>query len=82
MIDPVTKSSFTTLLRLHEVMQISELVAIFADDGTEIHSVEGQAWFRYGAAESVTLTGRRRAPGRKPARATGKAVQVGVRNQL
>jgi len=40
MIGPVIKFSFNTLLRLHEVVQISELVAIFADAWTERHSVE------------------------------------------
>ena len=57
MIDPVIKSSFNTLLRLREVMRISELVAIFADTWTEIHPIEGQAWFRYGTARSVVLAG-------------------------
>ena len=57
MIDPVIKSSFNTLLRLREVMRISELVAIFADTWTEIHPIEGQTGFRYGTARPVALTG-------------------------
>jgi hypothetical protein len=58
-IGPVIKSSFNTLLRIHEVMQINELVAISADAWTETHAEE-QAGFRYGTASSAVLTGRRR----------------------
>ena len=47
---PAIKSSFNTLLRLHEVTQIIEPVAIFADPWTEIHVAEEQAGFRYGSA--------------------------------
>ena len=54
-IGPVIKSSFNALLRLHEVIQINELVAIFADTWTEIHAVEEQAGFRYGTAGSMRL---------------------------
>ena len=50
MVGPVIKSSFNTLLRIHEVMQISELVVIFSDAWTEAHAVEEQAGFRYGTA--------------------------------
>ena len=50
MIGPIVKSSFNTLLRIHEVMQISELVVISADAWTEAHAVEEQAGFRYGTA--------------------------------
>ena len=57
-IGPVIKSSFNTLLRLHEVIQIGGLVAIFADARTEIHVVEEQAGFGYDAAESAMFTGR------------------------
>ena len=60
MIDPAVKSSFNTLLRLHQVMRISELVVTFADARAEIHAIEGQAGFRYGTARSGALTGRRR----------------------
>ena len=60
MIGPVIKSSFSTLLRIHEVMRISELVAIFTDAWTEIHAVEEQAGFRYGTLGPAVLTGRRR----------------------
>ena len=67
MIGSVIKSSFNTLLRLREVMQISELVALFADAWTEIHPIEGQARFCYSTARSVALTGR----GRRRRRALG-----------
>ena len=60
MIGPVIKSSFNTLLRIHEVMQISELATILADAWTEIHAVEEQAGFHYGTLGPVVLTGRRR----------------------
>ena len=60
MIGPVIKSSFNILLRIHEVTQISELVAIFADAWTEVDAVEEQAGFRYGTARSIVLAGRRR----------------------
>ena len=58
MVDLATKSSFNTLLRLHVVIQISELAAIFADAWIEIHATEEQAEFRYETARSVVLTGR------------------------
>ena len=48
MIDPVIKSSFNTLSRLHEVMQISEIAVVFADAWIEIHAIEEQAGFHYG----------------------------------
>ena len=57
MISLVIKSSFNTLLGHREVMQTSGLVMIFADTWTEIHPIEGQAWFRYGTARSVVLAG-------------------------
>ena len=60
MIGPVIKSSFNTLLRIHEVTQISELVAIFADAWTEVDAVEEQAGFRYGTTRSVVFAVRRR----------------------
>ena len=59
MIGPVIKSSFNTLLRFHEVIQVCELVTIFADAWTEIHGVEEQARFRYGTVGPAVLTGRR-----------------------
>ena len=40
MIGPTIKSSFNTVLRLNEVMQISEPIVIFVDPWTEIHPVE------------------------------------------
>jgi len=58
MIGPVIKSSFNTLLRIHEVMQISQFVAIFADAWTEVHAVEEQAGFHYGTLGPAVLTGR------------------------
>jgi len=83
MIGPAIKSSFNTLLRLHEVMPISELVAIFADARTEVHAVEGQAGFRYGTPRSDVLARRQRpALEWKRERTTGEAVRVGVWNQL
>ena len=36
MIGPFVKSSFDTLLKLHEVRESTELVAMLADIGTEI----------------------------------------------
>ena len=59
MIGPVIKYSFNTLLRLHEVMHVSELVAMFADTWIEIHTLKGQAGFRHGTTRSVALAGRR-----------------------
>jgi len=41
-------------------MQISELVALFADAWTETHAVEEQAGFRYGTVGPAVLTGRQR----------------------
>ena len=77
MIGPAVKSSFNTLLRLHEVTWISELVAIFADARTEVHAIEGQAGFRYGTARSDALARQqRRALEWKQARTTGEAVRV------
>jgi hypothetical protein len=74
------KSSFNTLLRLHEVMEISELVPIFADIRTGTYAVEEQAGFRHGTA-ALVLTGRRRwNSGWERARATGEAIRVGIRN--
>jgi len=43
MIGPSIKSSFNSLLRLHEVMRISGLVTVFADAWTELDPVEEQA---------------------------------------
>jgi len=57
---PVIKSSFNTFLRLHEVIRIDELVAIFPDALTEIHTVEEKAGFRYGTLGPIVLTRRRR----------------------
>ena len=57
MISPFTKSSFDTLLRLHEVTQFNDLVTVFADTRTEIPGGEGQAGFRYGTVGSVVLRG-------------------------
>ena len=57
MIGPVIKSSFNTFLRIHEVMWVSELVAIFADSWTEIHPAEEQAGFHYGTLGPAVLTG-------------------------
>ena len=39
-ISPVIESSFNFLLKLHEVMQIGEFVAIIADTWIEIHAIE------------------------------------------
>jgi len=58
MIGPVIKSSFNGVLRLHEVMRNSGLVAISADSWTEVHVVEEQTGFRYGTAGSAVLAGR------------------------
>ena len=60
MVEPVIKSSFDTLLRIHEVIQISELAAILADAWIEVYAVEGQAGFHYGTLGPAVLTGRRR----------------------
>jgi len=46
----VIKSSFNTLLSIHEVTRVTEPVAIFANSLTEIHVVEEQAGFHYCAA--------------------------------
>jgi hypothetical protein len=82
-IGPVIKSSFNTLLRLHEVMQISELVAISADAWTETHAVEEQAGFRYGTAASAVLTGRRRRDfGVKTGTSNGRSCSSGCSESL
>ena len=60
MIGPVIKSSFNNLLKLHKVMWIIELVAVFTDAWTELHAVEEQTRFRYDTAGLAVLTGRRR----------------------
>ena len=57
---PLTKSSFNTLLKVHEVMQFRKLVAPFADTRTGIPGGEEQVRFRYGTARSVVLRGVRR----------------------
>ena len=49
MIDPFFKSSFDTLLKLHEVIHFGELVEIFANTRTEIRGGEGQFGFQYDA---------------------------------
>ena len=51
------KSSFNTLLKLHEVMQFGELVATFADTRTEIPAGEEQAGFRHGPTGPTMLRG-------------------------
>ena len=80
-IGPTIESSFNTLLRIHEVMQISEPVATLTDAWTEIHIVEEQAGFRHYTAESAVPTGRRNFR-RRWTQATGEAVRVSVRDQL
>jgi len=57
MTDSLIKSSFDTLLKLHEVMMFCRLVAPFADAWTEIPSGEGQAGFRHGQAGSALFRG-------------------------
>ena len=47
-IGPSFKSSFNTLLNLHEVICFREFVAIFADTRTEILGGEGQVGICYG----------------------------------
>jgi len=54
---PSLKSSFDTLLKLHEVTGFGGLVTLFANAWTEIPSGEGQAGFRYGTAGSTILKG-------------------------
>ena len=57
---PFTKSSFNTLLKVHEVMQFGELVTMFADTRTGIPDGEEQVRFRYGTVGPVVLRGVRR----------------------
>lgn len=56
---PFIKSSFDTLLKIHQVMQFSKFVTILADIRTEIPSSEEQTGFRYGTAESAVFGGGR-----------------------
>ena len=56
-IGPPFKSSFDTILKLHEVIHFGELVAIFADTRIEIPGGEGQAGFCYDTAGSAVFGG-------------------------
>ena len=56
---PFVKSSFNTILKLHEVVQFGKLVTTFADTSTDIPGVEEQARFHYGAAQPAVFGGGR-----------------------
>ena len=72
------KSSFDTLLKLHEVIRFGELIAIFADTRTEIPGDEGQVGFCYDTAGRSAVLGGRwwRILGGKPVQPTGETVRV------
>jgi hypothetical protein len=53
--DPFVKSSFDTLLKLHEVILHSKVTAVPTDVWTEIPSGEEQARVRYGTAEQAVF---------------------------
>jgi len=56
-IDSIIKSSFGTLLKLHEVILSSGVVAVFTDAQTGIIGSKEQARFSYGKTKSAVLRG-------------------------
>ena len=57
-VSPFVKTSFDTLLKLHEVIEFNKLATTLANAGTEVPRGEEQAGFRYGTTGSAVLRGR------------------------
>ena len=57
MIDPFIKSSFGVLLKLHEVTQYYQFIAVLADARTAITVGGGQVGFYHGTIGRAVLRG-------------------------